>query len=319
MRAGTPGVRAAGLTAGRVRAAGLIGTRTRAAGLIAAAAVMFFVGRADAKVLELYLQAQGGGIYGIYGTEKYDPARDPSPADSDFFKIYSGGSFGLHVGAEVFFIEIAMDFMQFYTDKGLSANLVCILLGFDWDFPISRRWEITPYVYGGFALATYSIDWLRKRYPQISRGDLQGRGGIARLGARLEFKLHEMFRIGVEGGGGYHYMFQEDSYANDQEGHSHGFHAYIMGIIRFQWEPFKKKKKKKEEIVVPVIKIQPAPPAPTPPAPAPTPPAPAPTPESRPPEQPRQPEQPGEPEKPKAPESPTPSPAPAPAPAPSGG
>jgi hypothetical protein len=58
-----------------------------------------------------------------------------------------------------------------------------------------------------------------------------------------------MFRIGVDGGGGYHYMLQTDKAANDLEGHSHGFHAYVMGVVRFQWEPFAKDEEKKRETV----------------------------------------------------------------------
>jgi hypothetical protein len=204
--------------------------------------------RADAKVLELWVQGQAGGIYGIYGTEDFDPAAgvnpDESAATDDFFKVHSGGTVGAQVGVELFFIDAIIDFQQFYNDEGLSATLTLFMLGFDWDFPLSENWEISPYGMGGFAFATYNNDWL-KDDQKISRADLEGRGAVARLGARLEYKLHEMFRIGVDGGAGYHYMLQTDKAANDLEGHSHGFHAYVMGVVRFQWEPFAQDEKKK--------------------------------------------------------------------------
>lgn len=204
-----------------------------------------FARSADAKLLEIWVQGQAGGIYGFYGTEKYDPIQSESPAQDDFFRMNSGGTFGLQVGVEIFFIDVIMDFAQYYDGNGLSSTLTCFMLGFDWDFALSRRWELTPYVMGGFALATYNNSWVKKDYPQIALADLKGRGALARTGLRLEFKLHEMFRVGVDGGVGYHYMLQTDKAANDMEGHSHGFHGYVMGIVRFQWEPFRKKEEKK--------------------------------------------------------------------------
>jgi hypothetical protein len=200
------------------------------------------VGEARAKVLELWVQGQGGGIYGLYGAEDYDPVADDHPVSDDFFKSHRGGSFGAQVGIELFFVDAIIDFQQFYDENGLSATLTCFMLGFDWDFALSQSWEVTPYGMGGFAFATFNNDWLKEDY-QINRADLEARGAVVRLGARLEYKLHEMFRLGVDGGIGYHYILQEDKLANDLEGHSHGFHAYIMGMVRFQWEPFKKDEK----------------------------------------------------------------------------
>lgn len=221
-------------------------SRLLGTGLIVATAALLFSQRADAKVLEIWLQGQGGGMYGFYGTEKFDPATDVSVAQDDFFQLHSGGTFGFQLGVEVFFVDVIIDFAQFYNDNGLSATLTCFMLGFDWDFSLSKRWELTPYGMGGFALGTYNNSWLEKEKPQIAFDDLQARGVLARVGARLEFKLHEMLRIGVDAGAGYHYMLQTDKTANDLDGHSHGFHGYVMGIVRFQWEPFKKKKKEKK-------------------------------------------------------------------------
>ncbi len=212
-------------------------------------------GPARAKVLELWLQAQGGGMYGFYGTEKYDPANQVSPATDDFFKSHSGAAFGAQAGVELFFVDVILDFAQFADQNGLSGTLTCFMLGFDWDFQLSNRWEVTPFGNVGFALATYDNGWLKKEYPQIAKADLSARGLVARTGARLELKLHEMFRLGVEAGAGYHYMLQTDKASNDLEGHSHGFHGYVMALVRFQWEPFRRSKPKEPR--EPVILVAP--------------------------------------------------------------
>ncbi len=200
-------------------------------------------GSARAKVLELWVQVQGGGLYGLYGTEKFDPATDVSPATDDFFRSHSGAGFGVQVGIELFFVDVVVDFLQLADGNGLSGTLTCFLLGYDWDFELGDRWVLTPFGLVGFGLATYDNSWLEKEYPQISKADLQARAALLRLGTRLEFKLHELFRVGLEGGIGYHYVLQTDKAANDLEGHSHGFHVYGMGILRFQWEPFAQKER----------------------------------------------------------------------------
>ncbi|MCD6496926.1 MAG: hypothetical protein J7M25_01295 [Deltaproteobacteria bacterium] len=230
----------------------------RVAFAISFAVVSFGVGgRAEAKILELWLQAQGGGMYGMYGTEKYDPASSISPAQDDFFRAHSGGLFGAQAGIELFFVDVVVDFAQFYDHNGLSGTLTSFMLGFDWDFAIGRRWEVTPFGLVGFGLATFDNSWLRKEYPQIDKADLSARAALVRVGARLEFKIVEMLRLGVEAGVGYHYEIATDKAANDLEGHSHGFHGYVMGLVRFQWEPFRHRRHRR-----PTGVVVPGPPAP---------------------------------------------------------
>jgi len=231
------------------------------AGHVALFAVSFMAasvavsGRADAKILELWVQAQGGGMYGMYGTEKYDPASSISPAQDDFFRAHSGGVFGGQAGIELFFVDVVVDFAQFYDKNGLSGTLTSFMLGFDWDFAIGRRWEVTPFGLVGFGLATFDNSWLRKEYPQIGKADLSARAALVRAGARLEFKIVEMLRLGVEAGVGYHYEIATDKAANDLEGHSHGFHGYVMGLVRFQWEPFRHRRHRN-----PIVVVEPGPP-----------------------------------------------------------
>ena len=66
--------------------------------LLAGAVVFLCAQPGEAKILELWVQGQGGGLYGFYGTEDYDPGQDQSPAEDDFFAAHSGGACGVHAG-----------------------------------------------------------------------------------------------------------------------------------------------------------------------------------------------------------------------------
>jgi hypothetical protein len=252
-------------------------SRTVGRMLVGACALAGLVGLgprpAAAKLFELQLKVHAGGIAGVAGAEKWDPANQNADlagvAGTDFFIERRGGAFGGTFNVEVFFVDLTYEFYQLVDGKGLGSTLNNFLVGFDWDFN-PGRWVITPYVHAGFGLATQNSDWLAKAYPQapsIGLEDLQSRIVMVRAGVTLERRLGRFFRLGLDVGFGYHYAMQTAYAANDLDGHSHGFHVLGNVYLSFAWNPFERKRKPEDAAPGP---LQPTPPPPTPdPPPAP--------------------------------------------------
>lgn len=189
---------------------------------------------AEAKLLELQLRLHGGGMIGLYGTEKVDPANtNPDLVDvagEDFFKAHRGGSFGGTLNIEVLFIDLTYEFYQLVDGNRLGSTLNNFLIGFDWDFKAGKSWVVTPYLLARFKLATQNNSWLEKEHePQIDLSDLLQRMVQVRIGLQIEVMAGRFFRFGLDFGLGYHYGMNTDRASNDLAGHSHGFH--ILGNL----------------------------------------------------------------------------------------
>jgi hypothetical protein len=236
------------MTFGSVRSRWLDPRRFVPVGAVLAVILSAGAPPAEAKLFELNIKIHGGGMGGLQLADSVDPANtDPelaAVAGEDFFLRRRGAMFGGVVGVEIFFIDIMYEFYQFADANGLSSTLSNIFIGFDWHFPAGKRWLFEPYVVGGIGFATHNNSWLAKKYPQIALEDLDSRIAQVRVGLRIELKLGDYFRLGIDGGFGYHYGMQTATMSNDLDGHSHGFHFMGSLYLSFVWEPWRPEKKK---------------------------------------------------------------------------
>src|SRR5262245_33866616 len=96
---------------------------------LAFAAVLLRAGAADAKVFEVYAQAQGGGGYGqgIAGAQK----------DNAFHRQQAGGMYGIRAGAEILFFDGWIEHQQFTDVSEVpTGTWTQFMLGGDMDFPL---------------------------------------------------------------------------------------------------------------------------------------------------------------------------------------
>jgi hypothetical protein len=177
---------------------------------------------AQAKLLELTLQADGGGAVGR-GTANDD-------TDTDFFSVQSGGAFGAKVGIELLFIDFWVEHQQFFK-SGLKGSWTQIMLGTDFDFPLSEdeKWRGTVGAGAGFGIGTLqSVD------PPLDKKQIETRGLAAQLLIDIDYKLTPTLSIGASLPIGYHYLFDGDQPANDPNSQSNGVHA--MGLLTFKFQ-----------------------------------------------------------------------------------
>jgi len=194
----------------------------------------------QAKILELYLQPQVGGMGGVYSQKKL-PWGDEDRAlntEEDYFILHRGGFYGLALGAEFMFLEGQLEVNQSFKQGGVSSTYVSFTVGLDADFEIDKEQVWTLFLLGGVALGTVNDDWLQKEQPQIAHEDLDAQIALARVGVRYEYKLTQMIRLSLEGGVGAHILQLSQKAANDDESQSSGVHAFGQVGLRFVWDVF---------------------------------------------------------------------------------
>src|SRR5688572_29447760 len=84
---------------------------------------------ADAKILELYAQIQGGGASGrgMAGMQK----------DNDFFHGAQGAAYGALIGAEVLYLDAWVEHVQLVNGDGLAGTWTQFMAGADIDIALS--------------------------------------------------------------------------------------------------------------------------------------------------------------------------------------
>jgi hypothetical protein len=196
---------------------------------------------ANAKVLELFLQPQVGGVIGLYNQNKFpwgDEERDLAGAEEDYFVVHQGGTYGFSAGLEFLFIDMVFEMNQTIKPGGISSTYVAWMLGFDADFQLSEVSEFTMYLFAGVALGTANDDWLKEEKPQINHDDLYAQIILARLGARYEYKFTKNIRLSIDGGIGVHVTQISQKPANSDGAQTSGVHAYGTIGIRIYFDVF---------------------------------------------------------------------------------
>ncbi len=201
---------------------------------------LFVSAPAHAKILELYLQPQVGGMGGIYSQKKL-PWGDTERAlndEEDYFVLHRGGFYGVSMGGEFMFLRGQLDVNQSFKQGGVSSTFIAFMLGLDGDFQVDNDQVWTVFLMGGVALGTVNDDWLKKEEPQIAHEDLDAQIALVRVGARYEYKFSRLIRLSFEGGIGGHILQLAQKAANDENSQSSGVHVYGQVGLRFVWDVF---------------------------------------------------------------------------------
>jgi hypothetical protein len=199
---------------------------------VAAAAILAAPRPASARVLELYLQLDPvGGWTGWRAAGSKLPA---GQGETDFFARNQGGMSGFKAGAEIFFIDVFVDFKQGWgkshepdkPDLYWTSSWVGFMLGIDLDLRLGywKKWHFLLGGDVGFGLGTAG-----PINPPITNDKVGSKGLVAQGRVGLDYHFTKVFGIGVEADVGYHYLFLNGAPVNNLDNQVHGFH--FMGML----------------------------------------------------------------------------------------
>jgi hypothetical protein len=186
-------------------------------------------GVAEAKVLEIYVQAQGGGGtgWGVSGVQK----------DNDFFHGAGGGAYGAKVGAEVLWIDGWIEHVQF-NDGSLSGTWTQFMFGFDWDFALGDAPEPDqkPKTFGQVGIAVgYGVGTGQQVDPPLDAGQLTDQGFLGQLNLTVEHRFNAVIALGLTVPITYGYIYKRDegAAANDESRWYGSVNAMALVYLRF--------------------------------------------------------------------------------------
>ncbi len=187
---------------------------------------------AEAKLLDVYAAARGGGVLG-WGLN------DINPEASDFFKTVHGPGMGAEIGIELLLLNASINFTQLFDTAGPAGTLTQFLLGFDGEIAVDGRKKPQTYLRlglaGGAALGTH-----RPVDPPLDNRQVSDKGFVGQATVALDQHLGDVFSIGLEVIPGYHFFFAGgDAPANVGANQSHGMHVMALLSLRAHFEPFK--------------------------------------------------------------------------------
>jgi hypothetical protein len=203
--------------------------RMRKLGLIVG--LLLIASTAEAKILEIYAQAQGGGMYGkgLSGAQK----------DNDFFFGAKGASYGAKVGAEVMWVDAWIEHNQFTRGDGISGTWTQFMAGFDYDFPIGDEPEKgkphKTYAQIGIA-AGFGMGTGQQVDPPLSNDEITDKGFVAELSFGGEYRFNKLLSIGLNVPITYGYIFKNGVDANDEENQYHSIHGAAYLYLSFHIE-----------------------------------------------------------------------------------
>jgi hypothetical protein len=204
-------------------------TTTLLLAAVTAAAILAAPRPAPARVLELYLQLDPVG--GWTGKRAAGSQLPSGHGETDFFARNQGGFTGFKAGAELFFIDLFVDFKQGFgrpyagAPVGWNSYWVGFMLGIDLDvrFGEEKKWHWLIGADAGFGLGgDGSVN------PPINNDKVSTKGVVAQGRTALDYHFTKVFGIGVEADLGYHYLFLNGVPINDISSHEHGIHFLAM-------------------------------------------------------------------------------------------
>ena len=195
--------------------------------------VLLVCSTAQAKVLELYGQVQGGGQYGkgIAGDQK----------DNDFFFGAKGASYGALVGAEFMWVDAWVEHNQFTNGSRVTGTWTQFMVGFDYDFPIGdppgpgQR----PKTYAQIALDVgFGMGTGRQVDPPLDNTQITDKGPVGQLAFGAEYRFNRVMSLGMSVPIEYAYLYKNvpGSVANDSSQWYHSVHAMALLYLQFHLE-----------------------------------------------------------------------------------
>jgi len=186
-------------------------------------AAVAFPAAAEARVVDLHLGPNAGGMYG-WGTTANTP---------DFFHQAAGPGFGFEAGLKLLIFDASVNFMQIVKNGGLDGTLIQFLIGTDVDLPAGstklRNGQSVNVIHivaqAGAALGTGAPVSL-----PITNDQLADKGFVSRFGIGYEYYLNDFMAVGAQGFFGYHYFLGGQAINNTAD-HSSGYH--LIGLADF--------------------------------------------------------------------------------------
>lgn len=200
---------------------------------VAASAVLFLASSpADAKLFDLYAQAQmgGGGGGGTGGAQQ----------DHAFASGASGGAFGALLGAEILFFDVWVAHNQFVGGDGIIGTFTQFMAGFDVDFELDdpdpgkeSEWFAEVGLGFGFGLGTG-----RQVDPPLDNAQITDKGGVLEAKVAGEYHLNKALSAGVMVPIQWAYMVKNGPgiVANDTENHYQQLSVAVMAYFQFHVE-----------------------------------------------------------------------------------
>ncbi|MSP16398.1 MAG: hypothetical protein EXR73_07295 [Myxococcales bacterium] len=186
-----------------------------------------FPAPAEAKLFELYAQAQGGAAYGggVAGVQK----------DAAFFAAARGGAYGARVGAEFLFVDGWVEHNQ-HTDGALLGTWTQFMLGIDADFPMGNTPVAKAKLFGELGVAIgFGLGTGQQVMPPLDASELTDRGFLAQLGLGLDYRLAKLVSIGFSVPVTYGYLFKQ-GVANDEANQYQSVWAAALVHLRLYLE-----------------------------------------------------------------------------------
>jgi len=184
--------------------------------------------RAEAKVLDLYAQAQGGGSFGkgIKGDQK----------DTDFFDKTAGGAYGVLVGAEVFWIDGWIEHNQYRGGDGLTGTWTQFMAGFDLDFAIGDapgpKQKPNTYAQIGVALG-FGLGTGQQVDPPLDNAEISDKGFLAQVSFAGDYKLNRVLALGISVPVTWGYLQKNDVVSNMDSAWYQSVSAAALLHLRF--------------------------------------------------------------------------------------
>jgi hypothetical protein len=196
-------------------------------GAVLLAAAVGFPAVAQARVVDLRLGGNAGGMYG-WGTTQGTP---------DFFAQAKGAGFGFEAGLKLLIFDVSVDFMQMVNDAGLKGTLIQLLAGTDVDIPAGQsklsNGQNANIVHIG-AEAGFGLGTSAPVTPPIMNEELADKGFVSRFRLGYEYFLNPIMGVGVQGDFGYHY-FLGGHPINVPADHSAGYHLIGLAMLTFHF------------------------------------------------------------------------------------
>lgn len=196
-------------------------------GLVLAA--LLWSGVAEAKVLELYGQAQiGGGTgKGIVGDRM----------EEDFFADVGGAAYGLKVGAEVFWLDGWIEHNQFTTGD-FQGTWTQFMVGLDWDFALGEEPPPgqKPKTWGQIGIAAgLGLGTDHQVEPPLDNGEITDKGFVGQLALGVEWRMSKVFGMGFTVPITYGYLFKNEANAAANEESNQYQSISAMALVTFRF------------------------------------------------------------------------------------
>ena len=192
---------------------------------VALLAALALPAAAEARMIDLHLGANAGGMFG-WGT---------TANTQDMYRNAAGPGIGVEGGLKLLVFDASVSVFQILKD-GNSATLITGLVGVDVDLPAGNtklpNGESVHIIHTGamfgVVLGTNDI-----AMAPVTNDQLAGKGFTSRYRLAYEYFLNPFMGVGVEGQFGYHYLVGPSGTVNNSADHSSGYHIMALGSFIF--------------------------------------------------------------------------------------